>query len=75
MKNYIRFGDTHKVLAEQRSPDSHGLKPARYKLAPLSPSLEIDNIPKPELQTPIVQWPNAISSIGLEGVTNDKVPT
>ncbi|MCJ1471604.1 hypothetical protein MMC13_000244 [Lambiella insularis] len=28
----------------------------------------------PEIQTPIIQWPDAISG-GLEGVTSDKVPT
>ena len=29
---------------------------------------------KPELQVPIIQWPDATSG-GLEGITNDKVPT
>ncbi len=29
---------------------------------------------QPELQTPIIQWPDA-SSGGLEGVTSEKVPT
>ena len=29
---------------------------------------------KPELQVPVIQWPDATSG-GLEGITNDKVPT
>lgn len=29
---------------------------------------------KPDLQTPVIQWPDATSG-GLEGITSDKVPT
>ncbi|MDI1491919.1 MAG: hypothetical protein OHK93_003130 [Ramalina farinacea] len=29
---------------------------------------------KPEIQVPVIQWPDATSG-GLEGITNDKVPT
>ena len=33
-----------------------------------------DKCSQPEIQTPIIRWPDAVSG-GLEGMTSDKVPT